>query len=119
MSNSELNQFGKKALHNWRVLAPTALSQMDNPKDFFLKLGVQAQSQWADLWPRLVEPDLPGEDFFSKVGRIEAAKMSAAEVVTEDLLLPPESERDVDEELEAADPLARVHQEMQAVLESL
>ena len=55
-----LNRFGRFAWESWKVLAPTALAQIPDPRGHFSTLGATAESQWADLWPELLEPDVPG-----------------------------------------------------------
>ncbi len=91
-----LNRFGRFAWESWKVLAPTALAQIPDPRGHFSTLGATAESQWADLWPELLEPDVPGEDFFHKAGRIEAAKMRAEEMIRNELLIPPAEVQDSD-----------------------
>ena len=85
-----MNRFGRFALESWQTLAPAALSQIPEPNRHFSELGEEAESQWASLWPQLLDPDMPGEDFFTKAGRVEAAKMQAEEMIRADLLIPPE-----------------------------
>lgn len=102
-----LNRFGKFALEAWSTLAPTALSQIPDPQRHFSALGEQAFSAWVDLWPQLVEPDVPGEDTFAKVGRIEAAKMQAEEMIRAEWLTPAEDQQD-DDPGEGPDPMAEV-----------
>lgn len=91
-----LNRFGRFAWESWKVLAPTALAQIPDPRGHFSTLGATAESQWADLWPELLEPDVPGEDYFHKAGRIEAAKMRAEEMIRNELLIPPAEVHDPD-----------------------
>lgn len=111
-----LNRFGKFALEAWSTLAPTALSQIPDAQTHFSALGEQAQSEWATLWPQLVEPDRPGEDTFTKSGRIEAAKMQAEEMIRAELLTPSEDQQD-DEPGEGPGPMAEVIEAWRQVTE--
>ena len=103
-----MNRFGRYALEAWSTLAPAALSQIPDPNRHFSVLGEEAESQWASLWPGLLEPDLPGEDFFGKAGRIEAAKMQAEEMIRAELLTPGEDLQELEPGDEEAGPIAEV-----------
>jgi hypothetical protein len=111
-----LNRFGRFALEAWSELAPSVLSQIPDPNKHFSELGEEAESQWADLWPQLAGPDSPGEDFFVKAGRIEAAKLQAEEMIREELLTPPVDEQDLDDG-DGPGPLADVIQAWREVAE--
>ena len=104
-------------METWQALAPAAFSQIPEPNKFFSELGMQAHQQWMNLWPQMVDPDEPGEDFFHKAGRITAAKMRAEEIVRADLLTPPADSQEQDEDLAAPDPLAEVYQALQEYLD--
>ena len=108
-----LNRFGRFAWESWKVLAPTALEQIPDPRSHFSRLGETAEMQWTDLWPTLVEPDLPGEDFYHKAGRIEAAKMRAEEMIRAELLVPPP---EVQEDNDQPGPLSDVMEAWRAVV---
>lgn len=102
-----LNRFGRFAWESWRELAPTALAQIPDPSGHFSRVGETALAQWTDLWPELVEPDLEGEDFHHKAGRIEAAKMRAEEIIRAELLVPPQELQEADDP-DQPGPLAEV-----------
>ena len=85
-----LNRFGRQAMAAWQELAPTALAQVENPEAFFEEVGIQAEQAWIDLTLQLAGTDTPGEAYFEKVGRIEAAKMQARELVNRDWCRPPQ-----------------------------
>lgn len=85
-----MNEFGRLALAAWQELAPAAVARLREPRGFFRDLGRQAQQAWLELTLELVEPDRPGEDYFSKVGRVQAAKLAAREIVIADWCRPPQ-----------------------------
>lgn len=85
-----MNEFGRVALAAWQELAPAAVARLTNPRGFFQDLGRQAQQAWLELTLELLEPDQPGEDYFSKVGRVQAAKLTAREIVIADWCRPPQ-----------------------------
>ena len=97
-----MNVYGKRAQENWRRLAPAAYAQIPDPNSHFSMLGQTAEQQVMDLTTSLTGPDLPGEEFWHKVGRLTAAKRAAEEIVWADLLTPPAAEwaPDQDPELE-------------------
>lgn len=104
-----VNRFGRAAESAWRTLAPSAYEAIPDPRAHFSALGIEAVRQWADLWPQLLEPDTPGEDFQTKVGRIENAKLRAEEILRAELLTPP-PEVQASEPEDEPDPLAEVRQ---------
>lgn len=112
-----MNRFGRFAEQAWRTLAPTAYSQIPDPSAHFSRLGELAESQWAQLWPALLEPDVEGEEFFTKVGRVEAAKLQAEEMIRADLLTPPADDQEP-EEGEGPGPLAEVMRAWRDLMES-
>ena len=89
-----MNRYGKRAQQAWQQLAPSAYAQIPNPNQHFSTLGQEALDQIADLTTQLIGPDVPGETFAQKVGRLNAAKMRAEEIVAADLLTPPRDEWD-------------------------
>lgn len=96
-----MNSYGKLALSMWQQLAPTALSQIEDPNQHFSELGEEALEQVTDLTLRLQGDDPAGETYMQKVGRIESAKLRAEEIVRADLLVPPPEVQDLtDEEIE-------------------
>lgn len=112
-----MNRFGRLAQQAWQTLAPTAYSQIQDPKAHFSTLGEQAEADWASLWPALLEPDVEGEDFFHKAGRIEAAKLQAEEMIRQEWLIPPADDWDP-EEGDQPGPLAEVARAWQDLMES-
>ena len=89
-----MNEYGKRAQRAWQQLAPSAYALIPNPSLHFSTLGQTAADQVVDLTTQLVGPDVPGEGFAQKVGRLNAAKMRAEEIVAADLLIPPRDEWD-------------------------
>lgn len=93
-----MNKYGTQAMQMWQQLAPTALAALEDLNRHFSTLGEEAQGQVVDLTIQLAGPDVAGETYFEKVGRIENAKLRAEEIVRDELLIPPAEIRDQDED---------------------
>ena len=84
-----MNRYGLEAWDSWRVLAPTALSEIPDPSRHFSELGEQAAGLVVELTLQLAGRDRPGESYQEKSGRLTAAGLRAEEMVRADLLTPP------------------------------
>lgn len=93
-----MNRYGAQAMQMWQELAPTALAAIDDPNRHFSTLGEEALEQVTSLTIELSGPDVAGETYFEKIGRIENAKLRAEEMVRADLLIPPPEVRDLTED---------------------
>jgi hypothetical protein len=87
-----MNKYGRQAQEAWKTASPTQYSQIQNPDEFFTKLGEQAQEQMDQLQVKIAGPDPKGEGYLEKVGRLNAARNQAEEIVRYELLSPPETE---------------------------
>lgn len=87
-----MNKYGRQAQEAWKTASPTQYSQIQNPDEFFTKLGEQAQEQMDQLQIKIAGPDPKGEGYLEKVGRLNAARNQAEEIVRYELLSPPETE---------------------------
>lgn len=114
-----MNKYGRLALTMWQQLAPTALSEIDDPSRHFSTLGEEALEQVTTLTLQMQGPDVPGESYFAKIGRIENAKLTE-EIVRTDLLIPPPELQDVTEdEIEDTLPRDEVAQALAELREEL
>ena len=118
-----MNKYGRLALTMWQQLAPTALAEITDPNQHFSMLGEEALEQVTTLTLQLQGPDVPGETYFAKIGRIENAKLRAEEIVQADLLTPPPELQDLTEdEIEdnlPTDDLAQALTELREELKKL
>ncbi|MFJ4210726.1 TnpV protein [Paenarthrobacter sp. NPDC089675] len=111
-----MNKYGRQAQEAWKAASPTRYSQILNPEEFFTNLGEQAQEQVDELQIRLAGPDPQGEGYLEKVGRLNAARNQAEEIVRYELLSPPETE---DEEDEYENPSIKEHLEFMAEVQHI
>jgi hypothetical protein len=81
-----MNQYGWRAQRYWQEYLPERFAQIDNPEEFFTDLGEQMAQQVDELAFALAGPDLPGEGYLEKVGRLNMARLSAEEQVTREML---------------------------------
>jgi hypothetical protein len=87
-----MNQYGAIAEKHWREFLPERYAQIPDPKDFFSQMGEEMEDQIIDLMMDLAGDDQPGEGYWDKVGRLEAAKQMAREKVLAETLPDPELE---------------------------
>ena len=99
-----MNGYGRSAQRTWQELAPTAYAEIEDPESYFAELGEQAADQVVDLTLQMQGPDLPNETYFQKVGRINAAKMQAEEIVRAEMLTPESEVLEEDDENAGFDP---------------
>lgn len=123
MSNPQpptMNQYGRFAMNAWQVQTPGQYAQIPNPQEFFARLGQLAQNQVIDLTLQMQGPDSPEESTLDKVGRIQAAKMAAEEIVRHDLLTPPQDQWEpLQEDSEEVSPFEELNQLRRQVQEAL
>ncbi len=86
-----MNQYGATARRHWVRWLPERYAAIQDPDSFFSTLGEEVAQQISDLMLELAGDDPSGEDYLVKVGRLNAARNQAEEIVLrERVLLPPE-----------------------------
>ncbi|WP_174844365.1 hypothetical protein [Cryobacterium sp. Hh7] len=94
-----MNKYGAQARDHWVKVAPSRYAELPNPEVFFEILGEQVQGQVDDLSITIAGPDLAGESYLEKVGRLTMAKRQAEEIVLADLVwITPEFSADEERE---------------------
>jgi hypothetical protein len=86
------NRYGTQAMTDWRTFLPNRYSELTNPEQYFTDLGLRVETEIADLATNLAGDDPPPpESYLDKVGRLNAPRMRAEEIVLrEEVLLEPE-----------------------------
>ncbi|MEX5274057.1 TnpV protein [Kocuria sp. CPCC 205235] len=110
-----MNTYGKFAQEAWRTTAPEEYALIPDPEAWFERLGEEATQRVGDLMMELAGPDPVGETYLEKVGRLNASKMQAEEIVRAEMLTPEqsvqqESEEEDEEETGVAQMLRVVEQ---------
>jgi hypothetical protein len=57
-----MNKYGRQAQEAWKAASPTRYSQIQNPEEFFTKLGEEAQEQVDELLPKIAPPETEDEE---------------------------------------------------------
>jgi hypothetical protein len=86
-----MNQYGRRTQRYWQQNLPTQYAQIPNPETFFAQLGETMAEQIADLAEQIAGPDPAGEDYLSKLGRLNMARTTAETEVFRETLPQPES----------------------------
>jgi hypothetical protein len=91
--------YARRAQQHWARWRPQQLRQIPDPERFFTELGARVEAQVDQLTTDLAGPDLPGEGYLAKLGRLRMARFTAEAQVLRDLvLLPDEQDQDQDQD---------------------
>lgn len=95
--------YAAQARTHWSRWRPSEVAAMADPGTFFADLGRRAAEQIEETASRTAGPDVPGETYLEKLGRLRMAQFAAQEQVLRDLLLP-EPEAGLEQSLEQEEP---------------
>lgn len=93
-----MNQYGQFAQQAWQINAPKQYAEIPDPESWFEELGERAENQVGDLYMQIAGPDPQGETYLEKVGRLNASRMQAEEIVRAQMLTPEIIEEDEDDQ---------------------
>lgn len=102
-----MNTYGKFAQEAWKTTAPEEYALIPDPVQWFEALGKEAAQRVGELMMELAGPDPVGESYLEKVGRLNASKMQAEEIVRAEMLTPDPSVQEEPEEDEEESGVAR------------
>ena len=102
-----MNTYGKFAQEAWKTTAPAEYALIPDPDQWFESLGEEAAQRVGELMMELAGPDRKGESYLEKVGRLNASKMQAEEIVRAEMLTPDPSVQQEPEEDEEESGVAR------------
>ena len=88
-----MNEYGAMARDHCRRWRAASYAEITDPDSYFTDLGDRVAQEISDLWARLRarSGNPAGEDYIARVGRLNALRKQAEEIVLADLvLLPPE-----------------------------
>ncbi|MEX5296965.1 TnpV protein [Kocuria sp. CPCC 205268] len=98
-----MNTYGKFAQEAWKTTAPAEYALIPDPDQWFERLGEEAAQRVGELMMELAGPDPVGESYLEKVGRLNASKMQAEEIVRAEMLTPDPSVQEEPEEEDEED----------------
>ena len=86
-----MNKYGAMAQSHWKTWLPSRYAAIPDPVSFFSQLGIEVSDRIAGLELELLGPDQSSEEFLTRVGRRNMARLQAEELVLREMvLLPPE-----------------------------
>ena len=103
-----MNTYGKFAQEAWKTTAPAEYALIPDPDQWFEALGEEAAQRVGELMMELAGPDPAGEAYLEKVGRLNASKMQAEEIVRAEMLTPDPSVQQEPEEDEEETGVAQM-----------
>ena len=103
-----MNTYGKFAQEAWKTTAPAEYALIPDPVQWFEALGEEAAQRVGELMMELAGPDRKGETYLEKVGRLNASKMQAEEIVRAEMLTPDPSVQQEPEEDEEETGVAQM-----------
>ena len=103
-----MNTYGKFAQEAWKMTAPAEYALIPDPNQWFEALGEEAAQRVGELMMELAGPDPVGETYLEKVGRLNASKMQAEEIVRAEMLTPDPSVQQEPEEDEEETGVAQM-----------
>lgn len=105
-----MSEYRALARRWWEQNRPAELAAMTDPQAFFSTLADQIEARVQEVSTALAGPDLPGEPYLEKVGRLNAARVQAREAALDELVwsIGPE-EPAVDEPSPVAQELMELH----------
>jgi hypothetical protein len=87
-----VNRYGAMAQGHWKTWLSSRYAAIPDPVSFFSRMGAEVSDRIAALELDLLGPERPGEDFLTRVGRRNMARLQAEErVLRAMVLLPPEA----------------------------
>lgn len=86
-----MNKYGQLMRRQWEIADPRFVESLDDPTEHFSQLGEQVNDEILELLPSLEGTDPAGETYLQKVGRLNAAKQQAEEIVLAEYQPPSDS----------------------------
>jgi hypothetical protein len=106
MNDYGMTEYGAMARRYWQQWLPQRYAAIEDPDAFFDELGAEVTREIGELWGQMTAEagNPPGEGFMDRVGRLNAIRKQAEEIILADrVLLPPEPGTDDGEDGTEAD----------------
>lgn len=103
-----MNKYGAMLRRQWEIADPRFVESLDDPTEHFSQMGERVQDEILELQPSLEGTDPAEETYLQKVGRLNAARAQAEEIVLAEYQPPSDSpEEDEPEGWDAMTPDAQ------------
>lgn len=100
-----MNKYAAMLRRQWEIADPRFVTSLDDPTEHFSQMGEQVQNEISELLPSLEGTDPAGETYLQKVGRLNAARSQAEEIVLAEYQPPSDSsEGDEPEDWDSMSP---------------
>lgn len=86
-----MNKYGTMLRRQWEIANPRFVQSLTDPTEHFTQMGEQVESEILELLPSLEGADPEGETYLQKVGRLNAARTQAEEMVLAEYQPPSDS----------------------------
>ncbi|MFF8431130.1 hypothetical protein ACF07Y_39540 [Streptomyces sp. NPDC016566] len=97
-----MNRYGRLAQQHWQEFRPGSIAELDDPEAFFAELGSDVQDEVRVRWSaeRVTALTVVGESYLERAGRLQQMRHDAeADVLRELVLLPPDDDVDLIDDL--------------------
>ena len=81
-----MNRYGLVARRYWTTYLPSRVAALPNPVGFFADLGEEIEDMVLSMEDDLAGPDIPGEEYLAKVGRLRNGRKRAEEMALAELV---------------------------------
>lgn len=86
-----MNKYAQLLKRQWETADPTYVSSLSDPTEHFSQMGERVQEEVLELLPSLEGTDPAEENYLQKVGRLNAARQQAEEIVLAEYQPPTNS----------------------------
>lgn len=91
-----MNRYGTQLMRQWQTADPRFVESLSDPSSHFEQIGRQVEAEIFEILPSLEGKDSPGETYLEKVGRLQAARAQAEEIILSEYR-PPSDSPEMDE----------------------
>lgn len=86
-----MNRYGTQLMEQWQAADPQFVTSLPDPRAHFEQMGRQVEEEILEILPSLEGTDTPGETYLQKVGRLQAARTQAEEMILSEYQPPSDS----------------------------
>jgi len=87
-----MNRYGTQAMEHWKTHLSERYSQIEDPDKYFSNLGEEIEEEIENLSLDITGDDPPNENYLTKLGRLNEARLTAETTVLRQRLPSPDLE---------------------------